>query len=122
MKLLRKIWWHLRVHSLVVAAVQRNSILIGYPTTIWVDLGGGKEIFFERGTEAFLTALELKMNEISNRLVESLIPDELKPIERRFRSKSMTITRRREHQAEEDRRSGIAIRQMEEIPVEEVTL
>lgn len=82
MKWLRRIWWALVIRRIVLGKVEEMGI-VAYPTILWIELGGGKEIYINKGTEAFLDAVEKKAIDILDTLVKELTPDHLRPIEER---------------------------------------
>lgn len=96
---LRRIRWAL-IKGSVLRKVGEMGVA-GYPTIIWVELGGGREIYINEGTEIFLKALEAKADEIFQAIVEELTPDHLKSIEKRQFSITQNIRRKREQDVRE---------------------
>lgn len=96
---LRRIRWAL-IKGSVLRKVGEMGI-IGYPTIIWIELGGGREIYINEGAEVFLKALEAKADEITQAIVEEFTPDHLKPIEKRQFSITQNIKRKREWDIQE---------------------
>lgn len=107
--LLRRIWW-----ILLGPRVRENLSsmgLVGYPMVIWLELGGGREYYFEHGSEAFTNEVERVAKEKFEDLVDACCPDHLKRIEKRWGSITCTIARLRaiRAQKQEEHRAKLAM-------------
>lgn len=99
-RLLRRIWWVvIRRHVLEKIG---TLPLAGYPLLLWVELGGGKGVYFSHGAGAFVAELERRGSEILDRLEEATTPDELRPIEKRKRSITSSIAQMQGLRAERE--------------------
>lgn len=97
-RLLRRIWWAFVKRAMLEKIGKIPAV--GYPLILWIELGGGKEIYFDQGSRPFVDELQRRGDEIITRLQEAIMPDDQRPIERRENSITRNIARMRGYRRE----------------------
>lgn len=99
-RLLRAIEWWLYKRTFIRLISEKLHPITAYPLIVWV-IFEGKVAYQELGFDKFKLKLLEKSDEIANNLVISLLPEEKKPIEKRYRSISQGIERTRRWRKQE---------------------
>lgn len=90
-RIIRKIHWFFS-SKLLIAEVSKIDSVLTYPMITWLAFEA-REKFLEVGRRGFGKVYTDKVDELADQLRKAITPEELKPINERYWSKTQTIAR-----------------------------